>query len=91
MLTSQGPFDEPTGLATDIENKLHEACRTIEYTWRSEFLEVIYYSRLIAPKIEQAFKDRNLVYDLQTVKSTALGEGFEQCAMTWKSMLSAYL
>ena len=91
MLTSQETFDEPTGLATDIEKELREACRIIEYNWRPESLEVNYYSRLITHEIEQTFKNRNLVYDPQTAKSTVLGEGFEQCAMTWKGMLPAHL
>ena len=91
MLTSQGAFDKPEGLAAELEQELHEACQKIGYDWRPESLEVIYYSRLIAHEIEQAFKDRNLVYDPQTVKCMAVGEGFEQCAMTWKGMLPAYL
>ena len=91
MLTSQGTFPEPGGLAAEIEQEGREACQTIGYDWRPESLEVLYYNRLIAHEIEQAFKDRNLVYNPQTVQCKAVGEGFEQCAMTWKSMLPEYL
>ena len=91
MLTSSGTFPEPEGLAKELEQEVREACQQIGYDWRPESLEVLYYNRLIAHEIEQTLIDRNLVYDPQTVKCTALGEGFEQCAMTWKGLLPAYL
>ena len=91
MLTSNGQLPEPPGLADQIEAEIREACKSIGYNWRWQALEVIYFNRMIAYDIETTFRDRGLVYDPKTVKCTAVGEGFEQCAMTWKSMLPGYL
>jgi hypothetical protein len=48
-------------------------------------------SRLHAMDMQDEFADRKLYYDPQTVQSEAFGEGFEECAMTWKAMLVPYL
>jgi hypothetical protein len=52
---------------------------------------VIFYNRMIAEEISTEFRKRSLQYDPKTVKTVAFGEGFEQCAMTWKVMLPHYL
>ena len=41
--------------------------------------------------IEREFHDRDLDYNPASVDSEAFGEGFEECAMTWKAMLTPYL
>ena len=91
MLTSNGQLPEPPGLADKIEAEIRDACKSIGYDWRWQALEVIYFNRMIAYDIETTFRDRGLVYDPKTVQCNAVGEGFEQCAMTWKSMLPGYL
>jgi hypothetical protein len=90
-LTDSGRRPEPPGLADEIVAEIREACKTIGYDWRWQSLEVIYYQRMIAYDIKQAFGARNLVYEPEALRGTAVGEGFEQCAMTWKSMLPGYL
>jgi len=91
ILTDQGKRDKPAGVATELEKELREACQTIGYDWRPQSLEVIYYNRLVAHEILEKFQERNLTYDPQTVECKAVGEGFDQCAMTWKSMLPRYM
>jgi hypothetical protein len=46
---------------------------------------------MIAYDIQKAFSERGLVYDPANVECVASGEGFEECAMTWKSMVARYL
>jgi len=91
MLTDNGKLPEPPGLADQIETEVRQACESIGYDWRWQALEVIYFNRMIAYEIETKFRQRKLVYDPKTVQCVAVGEGFEQCAMTWKSMLPGYL
>ena len=91
ILSDQGKRNIPDGVADELEGELRAACQTIGFDWRPESLEVIYYNRLIADEILEKMRDRNLTYDPQTVECRAAGEGFEQCAMTWKSMLPHYM
>ena len=90
MITSQGKHAARDGLAAELDRELRVACRTIGYDWRPESLEVLYYSRLVAYEIENTFRERNITYE-PNLKCVAVGEGFEQCAMTWKGMLPGYL
>ena len=84
-----------TGVPDDIQAELAaeiRAARKLQSgSWNIAVLEVAYYSRLCAMDIKNEFKKNNIVYDTTTVRSEAFGEGFEQCAMTWKQMLVPYL
>lgn len=91
MLTDFGHRKLPVGLAEELETEIREACETIGYDWDYQALKVIYYNRVLALDIEEKFHQRGLVYNPQTVACLAFGEGLEQCAMTWKSMLPHYM
>ncbi|MBM3239194.1 hypothetical protein FJZ31_23110 [Candidatus Poribacteria bacterium] len=91
MLTDFGRRKVSEGLAEEIEAEIKEACGTIGYDWSYQALKVIYYNRVLALEFEKKFRDQCLVYAPQQVKCVAFGEGFEQCAMTWKAMLPYYM
>ncbi len=54
-------------------------------------VEVVFASRIFAEQILAEFDRRNLYFDDDTVTGESFGEGFEECAMTWKQMLVPYL
>jgi len=81
----------PAEIRAELSAEIREACAALGYDWSPAALKVVYYSRLVAMDLEQAFAERGLSYDRGTVESEAFGEGFEQCAMTWKAMLVPYL
>jgi hypothetical protein len=61
------------------------------YGWTAHGLKVMLYNRMLAHEIRRLLAERGLTFDPATVESTAFGEGFAQCAMSWKSMLAHYL
>ncbi len=83
--------DVPAGIQGELEAEIRKAWEPRRPSWNTAVLKVIYYSRLLALDLENEFKRRKLFYDKATVRSEAFGEGFEQCAMTWKTMLVPYL
>ncbi len=91
MFTDFGRNEEPKGIRQEMEAEVRAACKKIGYDWPGSALEVAYYQRMIAHDIAAVFRERGLVYDPQTVECVASGEGFEECAMTWKSMVARYL
>jgi len=90
-LTDKGTWQTPEGLAEEMEAEIREACETIGYDWGIGAFKLIYYNRVLALDIEEKFRDNGLVYDPETVECMAFGEGLEQCAMSWKSMLRHYM
>jgi len=82
----------PPQIRAELEREIRQACQLRGYDWPivSAF-DVIFTSRMWALQIENEFRKRGLSYDPATVKSVAYGEGFEQCATTWKAMLIPYL
>ncbi len=90
-LTDKGTWETPEGLAEEMEAEIREACETIGYDWGIGAFKLIYYNRVLALDIEEKFRDNGLIYDPQTVRCMAFGEGLEQCAMSWKSMLPHYM
>ncbi len=95
-LTDLGTREAPAGLAEEVEEEIREACRHIGYDWNYQALKVIYYNRMLAYDIEGTFRGPQgrgpgLTYDPATVDCMACGEGFEQCAVTWKAMLPHYM
>lgn len=81
----------PPEIRSELESEIREACRVHGYDWNITGLKVIYHSRMVAAKLQKEFRARRLHYDPATLVSEAFGEGFEQCAMTWKAMLVPYL
>ena len=91
MLTEFGKRPEPQGIADELRAEVRAACAEIGYDWAPAGIEVAYYQRMIAYDIKAAFHAGGLVFDPATVECVAYGEGFEECAMTWKSMVGHYL
>ena len=75
----------------ELLDDLLEAVRHNSDTWNAQALEVIFYNRMIALEIAREFRKRRLQVDPKTVDALAFGEGFEQCATTWKAMVGTYL
>jgi len=83
--------DVPPEIRRELENEIREAVQERGYNWNTGALEVLYTSRLYAEDIRQQFEQHGLTYDPVVLRSEAFGEGFEQCAVTWKAMLTDYL
>jgi hypothetical protein len=81
----------PEPLKSELMDELVETVQKNGYDWSAGALKVILYNRKIAMEIRREFGQRGLHFDPTTVKMLAFGEGFEQCAMTWKAMLPYYL
>ena len=81
----------PEKIQAELAREIRKACKTLGYDWDSAVLEVIYSSRLFAMDIEAELEKRGLYFDPDTVELEAFGEGFEECAMTWKAMVPHYL
>lgn len=82
----------PAEIRQELAAELRDAWETQHRPrWNVGLLKVAYFSRMCAVDIRQALADRNLEVDPATVESESFGEGFEQCAMTWKQMLVPYL
>ena len=81
----------PDGVKIELLDDLLEAVRHNSDTWNAQALEVIFYNRMIALEIEREFQKRRLQVDPERVAALAFGEGFEQCATTWKAMVGTYL
>ena len=81
----------PESLRPEIEQEIRDACEAIGYDWSPHALKVVQGNRLYAREIAAAFEERELVIDRESVTAEAFGEGFEQCAMTWKLMIPGYL
>jgi len=78
-------------IQAELAAEISQAGELRGYDWNLAVLEVIYYSRLCAQDVLNAFGERGLTFDPQTMQCEAFGEGFEQCAMTWKQMLVPYM
>lgn len=84
----------PEAVKIELVDEMLDALRKRGNTWSSaamEVLEVMFYNRMIALEIQEEFQKRNLSFDPKTVEVVAFGEGFEQCAMSWKAMVPYYL
>jgi len=81
----------PEAIKAELAEEILEACSQTGYNWSAQALKVLFLSRAMAVDIQNEFHNRGLIYDPQKVECEAFGEGFEQCAMNWKAMLSHYL
>jgi len=75
----------------DAIAEIRQMCQISGYDWNPGALKVVLGNRTWADEIAEEFAERNLTYDPQTVEAEAFGEGFEQCAMTWKALIPGYL
>ena len=81
----------PEALRPEVEQEIRDACEVIGYDWGPGALKVVQGNRAYAAEFAEAFEQRGLLVDPETVTAEAFGEGFEQCAMTWKLMVPGYL
>jgi hypothetical protein len=81
----------PSDVKSEITDELLETLRANGEQWSAAGIEVMFYHRMLAMEIEEKLQESNLKFDPETVELIAFGEGFEQCAMTWKAMLPYYL
>jgi len=81
----------PPDLVEEILAEIREAHATEGIKINLSTVEVAFVSRIFAKEILNEFVSRNLRFDADTVTGYAFGEGFEECAMTWKQMLVPYL
>ena len=81
----------PADLRAPIRAEIEATCARDDYGWGTGALKVIANNYLYARFLASQMQARGLTYDPRTVTAEAFGEGFEQCAMTWKSMISDIL
>ena len=81
------PADIRNAVVTEIDG----ASGTIGYDWNPSALNAIVINHMYAQEIADEFEKSGLVVDPATVRAEAFGEGFEQCAMVWKSMIPGHL
>jgi hypothetical protein len=84
----------PEAVKLQLVDEMLDALQKRGSTWSNaalEVLEVMIYNRMIALEIQEELQKRNLYFDPKTVNAVAFGEGFEQCAMSWKAMVPYYL
>lgn len=81
----------PPHLRAEVEQEIRQTCRRHGYSWSPSALKVIAGNRVYAAEIAAELEARGLEVDPSAVRATAFGEGFEQCAMTWKAMAPHYL
>ena len=91
LLTNRGRQKYSERLAQEIEGEIREISEKIGYDWSINSIKLMFYEKLLAQDIMQAFRKRGLIYDPQNVEGEAFGESFEHCAMDIKSMLPHYL
>jgi len=75
----------------DAMAEIRQTCEVSGYGWNPGALKVVLGNRTWADEIAEEFAKRGLTYDPATVEAEAFGEGFEQCAMTWKALIPGYL
>lgn len=81
----------PSHLRNALISEFRETCASDGYDWNPAALRVVAGNRVIAQELANEFHAKDLVVDAASVRAEAFGEGFEQCAMTWKAMVSHYL
>ena len=81
----------PPDLVAELLAEIRSAHATEGIKINLSTVEVAFVSRIFAQDILKEFGSRNLHFDADTVTGESFGEGFEECAMTWKQMLVPYL
>ena len=81
----------PERLRDKLFDEVRATCEVSGYDWNPGGLKVISGNLLYADEIGDELAKRKLIVDPATLRAEAFGEGFEQCAMTWKSLIPEYL
>jgi hypothetical protein len=81
----------PPSLREPMKSEIRRACERHGWNWSPAALKVIQGNRVYADEIAREIRTRGLQVDPVTVEAEAFGEGFEECAMTWKAMVAHYL
>lgn len=81
----------PPEIREELLSEMRAAREKLGSNWSMGIIKVIVYNRLCAAEALNVMKERGLEFDPETVECEAFGEGFEQCAMTWKSMMVHYM
>ena len=81
----------PPELIEEVKTEIRQASEKGGYDWNPSALNVVVINHMYAREISDEFKKRGLVVDPATVQAEAFGEGFEQCAVVWKSMVPGHL
>jgi len=83
--------DVPPDVIEEVFSDVRKARTTEGINVGLPAVGVAFVSRIWAQEILDEFGRRNLSFDGDTVTGESFGEGFEECAMTWKQMLVPYL
>jgi hypothetical protein len=84
-------LDLPEDIMTGIARDLFHALMKFGYTIEQGAIKVLYFNRFFSYFIQKEIDNRALVLDQTNLSAEAFGEGFEQCAMTWKGMVASDL
>ena len=79
------------GIQAQIADDIRRMTATHGYAWNAAEIKVIMFSRWMAYRIEQGFKEAELSYDPNTVEVEAFGESFDGCVSHWTSMTASFL
>lgn len=83
--------DLPNSVKVELFDEILDTVDSEGWYWNTGGIKVIVGNRRYSIEIKKEFCERGLVYDPASVECEAFGEGFEQCAMTWKSIIPHYL
>lgn len=81
----------PDDVLLALSKEILTFCIHNGYDWNAQGIKVLYTNKGYALDLHHEIVSRNILIDPCTVESEAFGEGFEQCAMTWKGMVGRYL
>ena len=81
----------PHRIRDELAAEFRRAADAWGWDWTPGVLRVTAGNRLYAQEIADEFEARGLEVDPVTVSSVAFGEGFEECAVSWKSLVADYL
>ena len=81
----------PDDIKGQIADEVRRMTMAYGYAWNAAEFKVIIYSRWMAYRIEQGFKEAELSYDPNTVEVEAFGESFDGCVSHWTGMTASFL
>ncbi len=81
----------PPHIHDDVRSEIDRTVQTHGHSWGPGGLKVISGNRTYADEIADEIAARRWQVDPAKVEALAFGEGFEQCALTWKSAVADHL
>jgi hypothetical protein len=81
----------PQKFKRTLYKEIKDISSVIGYSWPPSALNLLAIAHIYANDISYEIGKRGFIVNPNTVKSEAFGEGFEQCAMHWKSMIPGHL